>query len=77
MRLGYSEYRSMDGRGFSRAGKGFMRENPKGNTQEKPCHTEENSVLPDSLTQIYLFAIRLTVIYIAYNGSDKLLPVNN
>ena len=66
----------MDG-GFQGLVRDFLRENPKGNTHEKPCHTEENSVLPDSLTQIYLFAIRLTVIYIAYNGSDKLLPVNN
>ena len=48
----------MEGRGFPRAGRAalryFPRAKPKGNPEEPPCQPEENSVLPDSFTQIYI-----------------------
>ena len=32
----------------------FPRAKPKGNPEEQPCQPEENPVLPDSVTQIYI-----------------------
>ena len=43
---------------FLRAGRAaprdFSRAKPKGNPEEQPCQPEENSVLLDSFTQIYV-----------------------
>ena len=36
------------------APKDFPRAKPEGNREEKPCQPEENFVLPDSFTQIYI-----------------------
>ena len=43
--------------GFSKgktALKDFPRAKPKGNPEEQPCQAEENPVLPESFTQIYI-----------------------
>ena len=47
-----------EGQGFPRAGRtalrDFPRAKPEGNPEEQPCQPEENPVLPDSFTQIYI-----------------------
>ena len=47
-----------EGRDFPRAGRAAMRNFPRAkaedNPEEQPCLPEENPVLPDSITQIYI-----------------------
>ena len=47
-----------EGQGFPRTGRAaprdFPRAKPEENPKEQPCQPEENPVLPDSFTQIYI-----------------------
>ena len=43
------------GRGFPKAGKAAK---PEGNPKDQPCQPEENPVLPDSYTQIYILFLK-------------------
>ena len=52
-------YLKEEGRtGFLRDGRAalgdFPRVKPEGNPEEQPCQSEENPILPDSFTQIYI-----------------------
>ena len=40
--------------GFSEAGRAAPRDFPRAKPEEQPCQPEENPVLPDSFTQIYI-----------------------
>ena len=48
----------MEGIGFPRAGRAAPRDFPRakreGNSEDEPCQPEENPVLPDSFTYIYI-----------------------
>ena len=50
--------KNMDGRGFPRAGRAaprdFQRARPKGNPKEQLCQPEENPILHDFSSQIYV-----------------------
>ena len=51
----------MEEQGFPRAGRAapreFPRAKPEGNPEEQPCQSEENPVLPDSFTEIYILFV--------------------
>ena len=41
-------------KGWQGCSEGFQRAEPEGNPKAQPCQPEENPVLPDSFTQIYI-----------------------